>query len=415
MGLLSTSIMAQTPGAVISGGTTTVLDPDQDGFITSSGTTLSTTDELSQFENYWRTVYQLDSEPSGDFTGGSCGALDIVDATSTSKESLYTGVYDPDGYPSNNDGDEYWLFRLRVAKDPGTSPFAYSVIIDIDNAIGSGIDANYVAGNNGYEIEVIFQGGSAPSLKINDVDGTTTGTQVLSYSGSTLHWMKSYAANSICSSTPIFMDFAIPVADLTTQFGIDLTTGVRIAAGTTTNGTSILSGANTKDYAGFDDNNTTDDPTLVLITNQTNESLPVELSSFDLVETENNVELIWVTQTEINNSHFVITFSRNGTDFYPISEHINGNGTTLYPSYYSYIIAKQKIDNTGGYFKLKQVDYNGDTYYSNILPYFPSKMGEANFKVNLLGQVVDPKNNQLGFSINVINGKATKTIIIKEP
>lgn len=94
------------------------------------------------------------------------------------------------------------------------------------------------------------------------------------------------------------------------------------------------------------------------------ESLPVRLSYFDAKQNKEQIELTWATASEDNNSHFVIERSIDGTDFKAIAT-IIGNGTTSELINYSY------IDDTPltahNYYRLKQVDFNGDYSYSDLV------------------------------------------------
>ncbi|MFK8010335.1 MAG: SdrD B-like domain-containing protein [Saprospiraceae bacterium] len=93
-------------------------------------------------------------------------------------------------------------------------------------------------------------------------------------------------------------------------------------------------------------------------------SLPVQLISFEAqLVNETQVLLKWATSSEINNRHFVIERSVNGTDFRPIGL-VEGNGTTNSINHYS----QDDLDPFYGanYYRLKQVDYNGDSEYSKI-------------------------------------------------
>jgi len=109
-----------------------------------------------------------------------------------------------------------------------------------------------------------------------------------------------------------------------------------------------------------DDNSTTDerDWREVLST------LPVTLISFDAVLIDDYVELNWATASEINNDYFIVQRSINDIDFEDI-DRIAGNGNS------NIIIEYQSYDMNllEGilYYRLKQVDYDGTTDYSNVV------------------------------------------------
>lgn len=92
--------------------------------------------------------------------------------------------------------------------------------------------------------------------------------------------------------------------------------------------------------------------------------LPIELLSFNATCKNSIVALDWITTTEINNDYFVIEKSLNGQDFTPIAT-VLGNGTSYTTHYYTTI---DENPNLGiNYYRLKQIDYNGEYTYSDIV------------------------------------------------
>lgn len=90
--------------------------------------------------------------------------------------------------------------------------------------------------------------------------------------------------------------------------------------------------------------------------------LPVELSSFTAsVNLNGDVELQWITETEINNHGFTVERKTENSDFISIG-FVKGNGTTTERKVYSYV---DKNLEAGKYiYRLKQIDYNGQFEYS---------------------------------------------------
>jgi hypothetical protein len=91
--------------------------------------------------------------------------------------------------------------------------------------------------------------------------------------------------------------------------------------------------------------------------------LPVELTSFTAsVSINGDVELQWITATEINNHGFEIERRTLNTDYIPIG-FVRGNGTTTEQKIYSFT---DKNLEAGKYFyRLKQIDFNGQFEYSS--------------------------------------------------
>lgn len=371
--VIQQQLQGQTPGEIFepSTGPSAFLDPDSDGFITSSGAAFTAGSEQSQFESNWVSRFQIVSEPSGDAsTGSACASVDIVDEPGE-KYALYTSVYDPDGFPTNSDGDEYLIIRLRIGKDPGSANFGYSILMDTDSKYGSGVDANAVSGNQGFEIEIrLKNGGGGKGVHLDDVDGTISGTTRQSYSLTT-HHQKSYAAYTAsgCTNDPVFVDMAVPFSDLTTYFGVVPSTSLRLVAATTSSGASALN-SNVSDISGTDD----DDPSYIAVedvlnditTSQpTNQQLPVDLYSMEVIEQGNEHYLFWETASEINTDFFAIEISQNGTDFTPFTTTTAKGSGVLGATYRELLPA---LSDLGFYFvRLKMVDFDEYTEYSKVL------------------------------------------------
>ncbi|MBK8554223.1 MAG: T9SS type A sorting domain-containing protein [Ignavibacteria bacterium] len=100
---------------------------------------------------------------------------------------------------------------------------------------------------------------------------------------------------------------------------------------------------------------------------QINELLPVELESFTSSVIENNVNLIWRVNSEINNAGFDI--ERSGVKGQTSNEWIktgfvNGKGTATYSQLYSF---EDKNLSSGKYkYRLKQIDFNGSFKYYDL-------------------------------------------------
>jgi PKD repeat protein len=95
-------------------------------------------------------------------------------------------------------------------------------------------------------------------------------------------------------------------------------------------------------------------------------ALPVEMISFEafLNERENEVSLKWTTASEINNSHFELQRSLDGSEF-NFLEVMEGQGnSTLLQTYPT--IDKNPVPGVN-YYRLKQVDFDGIQTYSNIV------------------------------------------------
>tara|TARA_Y100000592_G_scaffold41894_2_gene66510 strand:+ start:8714 stop:9667 length:954 start_codon:yes stop_codon:yes gene_type:complete len=89
--------------------------------------------------------------------------------------------------------------------------------------------------------------------------------------------------------------------------------------------------------------------------------LPVELIDFSVKESDSEILVSWVTASEINNHYFEVQTSSDGINW-EIMDIVEGMGNTMEITSYSSLVS---TENT--YFRLRQVDFDGQFEYSNIL------------------------------------------------
>ena len=94
--------------------------------------------------------------------------------------------------------------------------------------------------------------------------------------------------------------------------------------------------------------------------------LPVELLDFSAkLYSEESSFLEWQTASEINNDHFDVERSEDGKEFIKVGEE-KGFGNSNVINYYNYMDVFGVTASPVLYYRLKQVDYNGDYSYSEI-------------------------------------------------
>jgi len=125
-------------------------------------------------------------------------------------------------------------------------------------------------------------------------------------------------------------------------------------------------------------------------------ALPVTLLDFEAKNKSDYVELKWSTATEENNDYFVIQKSDDAEDFTTITT-IKGAGNSNIKQ--NYLYNDLTILNKITYYKLLQVDYNGQVTNLKTVAVKPSMyILKTPVKViNILGQEVDANYN--GFKI----------------
>ena len=95
--------------------------------------------------------------------------------------------------------------------------------------------------------------------------------------------------------------------------------------------------------------------------------LPVNMFNFGGMIRNSQAYLNWSTAAETNNKGFYVERSKDGKDFASIG-FVNGKGNTSQLTNYSYTDASLKdINVSKTYYRLKQVDIDGKSVYSNII------------------------------------------------
>lgn len=188
--------------------------------------------------------------------------------------------------------------------------------------------------NTAIDIDVLYQGTPDNDLEGSDLTIRSAGTDY-SYNGLT---QKGGTVSINDNDTP---------SDPTDDF-------IQYTPPTDYIGTDQFMYIITDGKGGFDYANVTVEVTL---------SLPVELVHFSAEEAGCEITLSWATAMELNNSHFELERSVDGFRFAKIGQ-VAGNGTTNQYRVYDF---KDEMPIRENYYRLKQIDYNGTTTYSNVI------------------------------------------------
>jgi hypothetical protein len=96
-------------------------------------------------------------------------------------------------------------------------------------------------------------------------------------------------------------------------------------------------------------------------------ALPVKYSSFSAAAFDNAVTLKWVSEQEINNRHFEVERSLDGTNFKMIGIALDGFATGSQKNYQFKDNGVELQTKKTAYYRLRQVDNDGRSNYSTIL------------------------------------------------
>ncbi len=105
-------------------------------------------------------------------------------------------------------------------------------------------------------------------------------------------------------------------------------------------------------------------PGMMIVMSVTGDQIvPVELSSFNAFDVNGQVKVEWSTSTETNNQGFEIQKSIAGENFVTVG-FVKGHGTSTEAHSYSFV--DQNVVNGTISYRLKQVDFNGVSVYSEV-------------------------------------------------
>ncbi|HEY0768931.1 MAG TPA: hypothetical protein VGD31_01170, partial [Sphingobacteriaceae bacterium] len=236
---LATSALAQR-GKIISPASTSILDPNGDGFV--STTTAGFSNDGYNVDEFEIPMFGLPKSADGEVlndiqAGANCGTTELT--------------YDNRGfsvYGVLKGGN--LIFRFRVAKDQ-PSVEAYSILIDTDGNVGTD-DPNSTPDNPGFEIDITLIKNQTKGIYVYNIDGIESCPNELVRYNLSSHFQISIADEVSCSDPDYFYDFYVPFADLQSLFQISQNTELRIVALTNVSATCAMSGK-ISDIGGLDD------------------------------------------------------------------------------------------------------------------------------------------------------------------
>ncbi len=141
--------------------------------------------------------------------------------------------------------------------------------------------------------------------------------------------------------------------------------------------------------------------------------LPVELQSFQAINNGKVNELLWITASETNNSHFEVMRSYDAKTWQTIGK-VLGKGTTLEQQKYHFT-DMSPLKGTS-YYKLKQIDIDGTFAYSEIAVVNKANESNSNFSIfpnptsGLLQYNLNEEHEIKQIELYSTSGKLLKTI-----
>lgn len=156
---------------------------------------------------------------------------------------------------------------------------------------------------------------------------------------------------SVVGTNPVNLKFEYSTDNMN---WITAATAVDNSTRFTSGATQLVWGLGTPNYNFFLDD----------ITYNELNTLPVNLLTFTAKPAYNNAKLYWSTAQEVNNRGFAVQHRVDGNDFKDIA-FINGNGNST--SVNSYTFTHHNPSKGVNYYRLKQIDLDGRSNYSEIV------------------------------------------------
>ena len=117
--------------------------------------------------------------------------------------------------------------------------------------------------------------------------------------------------------------------------------------------------------------------------------LPINLVSFTAAKQANSVQLKWATLSEQNNSHFEVEKSKDGIVFLNIGNRAGFENSNTLRNYFFY---DDEPYNGSNYYRLKQIDFDGNFTYSTI-KVVSIKSSELTLKSTVVEQILEMNIN----------------------
>lgn len=176
--------------------------------------------------------------------------------------------------------------------------------------------------------------------------------------------------------------------------------------GTTSDGT-LLSSTAASSYNAFS-----------LGTTTSNNPLPITLLSFNAILNNKQVDITWVTASEVNNDFFTIEKTTDGSHFEFVAR-VDGAGNSNQNLYYKSNDLNPLVGIS--YYRLKQTDFDGNFTYSKLVPINFENLVESKIYPNpfntsltiLLDEVSYKKKTELRI-YNFLGEEVMNTILTKQ-
>lgn len=128
--------------------------------------------------------------------------------------------------------------------------------------------------------------------------------------------------------------------------------------------------------------------------------LPVKWIGFNAIQSKDHVELNWTTATEINNREFILERSTDAINYTRVGQ-LRGAGTNYTPIKYRFIDSNSFTNFNKLFYRIKQVDYNGNFEYSKVVSVLANQQIDKSLTIESINP--NPFIQELNLELKNIN------------
>jgi gliding motility-associated-like protein len=247
-------------GSIIRKASTSVMDPNGDGFI--SGVPPSINTPFSS-DGYYVDEFEipmfglpkiLNGDVPGDNIGNQCGITDLI-PDSLNGVKLGYSVY------AKHLANNKLMFRFRTGDD-NSSVESWTILIDTDGRFGNtgpNADPDYTNENPGFELDITLIKRNNAGVYVYNVDGIDNCPTELLFYPITSHFQISLDGTSSCGNPDYYYDYYVPFDSVASAFNssngnkysLSTSTSLRYAAATNTSASCAMGGT-LSDVSGVD-------------------------------------------------------------------------------------------------------------------------------------------------------------------
>ncbi|GAB4253042.1 MAG: hypothetical protein Kow0079_08320 [Vicingaceae bacterium] len=136
--------------------------------------------------------------------------------------------------------------------------------------------------------------------------------------------------------------------------------------------------------------------------------LPIELLNFEVNINAEQVDITWTTASETNNDYFLVEKSIDGKSWQVVVKTQGAGNSSQILDYFE--VDYEPIEGIS-YYRLKQVDFNGEYTYSNIVPVKYIPVDQSTSDINIFPNPIIAGEVDLTIEFKAMEGKEILVVL----